>query len=139
MTLQPPRVGAAFPILVPAVDEDGNEIDGILLPELSVPSPPIQAGWNLFNAASGPTSALSSFQGCYLPFPRTEQERQRRGDPRRSIQQRYQSRAEYVGRVTNAALELATQGYVLSEDVPQIVTQARRHWDYLMDESSKVR
>ena len=133
VTLQPPKVGAAFPILVPAVDEDGNEIDGIRLPELVVPLA-TYTGWNLFNDSSGPTNRLSSFQGCYIPFPRTEQERQRLGDSRRSIMARYQSRAAYVGRVTNAALELAAQGYVLSEDIPQIVTQARRHWDHLMGE-----
>ena len=138
VTLQPPEVGAAFPILVPAIDEDGNEIDGILLPELKVPLA-TYTGWNLFNSTSGPTNALSSFQGCYLPFPRTEQERQRMGDPRRSIQARYQNRAEYVGLVTNAALELAAQGYVLSEDLPQILTQARRHWDHLMGESKGAR
>ncbi len=138
VTLQPPKVGTTFPILVPAVDEDGNEIDGIRLPELAVPLA-TYTGWNLFNSASGPTSALSSFQGCYLPFPRTEEERQRRGDPRRSIQERYQGRAEYVGRVTDAALELAAQGYVLNEDVPQIVTQARRHWDYLMSSQARHR
>ena len=61
------------------------------------------------------------------------------GDPRRSIQARYQNRAEYVGLVTNAALELAAQGYVLSEDLPQILTQARRHWDHLMGESKGAR
>ena len=131
VTLQPPKVGKAFPSLVPAVDEDGNEIDGVLLPELSVPLA-TYTGWNLFNAASGPASALSSFQGCYLPFPKTEQERQRLGDPRRSIMDRYRNRDAYLGRLTNAALELAAQGYVLQEDVPQIVIQARRHWDYLM-------
>ncbi len=131
VTLQPPRVGAAFPILVPAVDEDGNEIDGIRLPELAVPLA-TYTGWNLFNDSSGPTNRLSSFQGCYIPFPRTEQERQRLGDSRRPISARYQSRAAYVGLVTNEALALATQGYVLSEDIPQIVTQARRHWDHLV-------
>ena len=133
VTLQPPQVGGAFPILVPAVDEDGNEIDGIRLPDLAVPLA-TYTGWNLFNDSSGPTNRLSSFQGCYIPFPRTEQERKRLGDPRASIASRYQSRAEYVGLVTNAALGLAAEGYVLSEDLPQILTQARRHWDHLMGE-----
>ena len=37
LTLQPPRVGQAFPILVPQVDRDGNERDGVRLPEITVP------------------------------------------------------------------------------------------------------
>ena len=34
---EPPKVGSAFPILVPQVDADGNEIAGIRVPELAVP------------------------------------------------------------------------------------------------------
>ena len=109
VTLQPPKVGAAFPILVPAVDEDGNEIDGIRLPELVVPLA-TYTGWNLFNDSSGPTNRLSSFQGCYIPFPRTEQERQRLGDSRRSIMARYQSRAAYVGLVTQRRSRTGSPG-----------------------------
>ena len=109
VTLQPPKVGASFPILVPAVDEDGNEIDGIRLPELVVPLA-TYTGWNLFNDSSGPTNRLSSFQGCYIPFPRTEQERQRLGDSRRSIMARYQSRAAYVGLVTQRRSRTGSPG-----------------------------
>ena len=46
-----------------------------------------------------------------------------------------ESREEYVGLVTDSALELAVQGYALSEAIPQILTQARRHWDHLMGEA----
>ena len=37
ITQEPPRIGRAFPILVPQVDADGNGIAGIRMPELSVP------------------------------------------------------------------------------------------------------
>src|SRR5262249_55871886 len=33
-SVQPPHVGPAFPILVPQVDKDGNERDGVRLPEI---------------------------------------------------------------------------------------------------------
>jgi len=35
LTVQPPRVGPAFPVLVPQVDADGNETDGVRLPEVT--------------------------------------------------------------------------------------------------------
>ena len=69
VTLEPPRIGTAFPILVPQVDADGNGIAGIRMPELAVPLA-TYTGWNLFNDRSGPTDVLSSMQGSYVPLPR---------------------------------------------------------------------
>ena len=38
LSLQPPPAGSSFPVLVPQVDADGNERDGIRLPEITVPA-----------------------------------------------------------------------------------------------------
>lgn len=48
------------------------------------------------------------------------------------IQKRYGSREEYLGRVAAVALELMDQGYLLSQDVPQVVMGAAARWDHLM-------
>jgi len=128
---EPPEIGKAFPILVSAVDRDGNEIAGVRMPEQQVPLA-TQTGWNLFNEKSGPTDELSNMQGSYIPFPRTEAERKAKGDPRPSIEQRYHSRAEYLGLVADAGIKMIEQGYLLGRDLPSIVTRAGRHWDYLM-------
>ncbi len=37
ITKQPPGVGKAFPALVPQVDEDGNDLGGVRLPQPEVP------------------------------------------------------------------------------------------------------
>ena len=95
---QPPKIGTAFAMLVPAVDADGNEVSGIRLPELAVPLA-TYTGWNLFNAKSGPTDEISSMVGSYIPLPRTAAERKSADDPRRSIEERYPSREDYLGRV----------------------------------------
>ena len=50
---EPPDIEKAFPILVSAVDRDGNEIAGVRMPEQEVPLA-TYAGWNLFNEKSGP-------------------------------------------------------------------------------------
>ena len=134
-SVQPPEVLSAFPILVPQVDGDGNESAGLMMPEIAVPLA-TYTGWNLFHAEAGPTDVLSSMQGSYIPFPRTRADGERTGDPRRSIEERYGSRAEYLGRVTESALALVDDGYLLAEDLAPILAQAGRHWDFLMEEDA---
>lgn len=128
---EPPAIGKAFPILVSAVDRDGNEIAGVRMPEQEVPLATF-AGWNLFNEKSGPTDEISSMQGSYIPFAATEAERKSNGDPRPSIEARYKSREEYLGLVADAGIRLIEAGYLLGKDLPAIVSNAGSHWDYLM-------
>ena len=135
VTVQPPEVLSTFPILVPAVNADGNETGGLMMPEVAVPLA-TYTGWNLFRAGAGPTDVLSSMQGSYVPFPLTAEDRERIGDSRRSIEERYGSRAAYLGLVTEAALALVDQGYLLAGDLAPILSQAGRHWDYLMEEDT---
>ena len=132
---QPPKIGKPFAMLVPAVDADGNEVSGIRLPELAVPLA-TYTGWNLFNAKSGPTDEISSMVGSYIPLPRTAAERKSADDPRRSIEERYPSREDYLGRVSEAAVQLASEGYLLEADVAEVLRRAASHWDYLMHEGA---
>ena len=127
---EPPAIKSAFPILVPQVDADGNELAGIRMPELSVPVA-TYAGWNLFNEKSGPAGVLSSMQGSFIPLLRTRAEREQAGDPRRSLEERYQGREQYLAEISKAANDLAARGYLLKADVPRIVEQAGTRWDYV--------
>ncbi len=127
-------MGHAFPVLVPQVDADGNELAGIRMPELAVPVA-TYAGWNLFNEKSGPTDTVSSMQGSFIPFVRSREDRQRTNDPRRSVEERYPSRDEYLAAVRKAANDLVAKGYLLKEDVPQIVEQTGTRWDYVTSRS----
>jgi alpha/beta hydrolase family protein len=126
----PPEVTTAFPILVPQVDADGNEVAGLKMPEVSAPLA-TYTGWNLFNAESGPPNLLSSMQGSYIPLPLTRADRERTKDPRPSIEERYRSLGHYLDLVGEAARDLIRQGYLLEEDLPTLLERARRHWDYL--------
>jgi hypothetical protein len=128
ISIDPPESNGAFPILVPQVDKDGNELGGLKMPEISVPLA-TYTGWNLFNAESGPTSLLSSMQGSYIPFPRTRADRDRSKDPRASIEERYDSRERYLALVTTAAQQLVQQRYLLEDDVAKVVKRAGEHWD----------
>jgi hypothetical protein len=118
-------------VLVPQVDEDGNEVAGIRVPEVAVPLA-TYTGWNLRAPEIGAPDELYSMAGSWLPFARTRAERQQRGDPRRSIEERYRSRDDYLARVNECARELAREGYLLERDIPRIVEEAARRWDSLM-------
>jgi hypothetical protein len=132
ITKEPPDVGEPYPIFVPQVDADGNEVGALLMPEIVAPLA-TYTGWNLYNADSGPTDVISHMSGSFIPFSRTRAERERSGDPRVSIEERYESREQYLGLVAEAALDLVDQGYLLDRDVPEIIEAAGSHWDHLMN------
>jgi hypothetical protein len=128
LTTLPPRPGPAFGSLVSAVDDDGNEVAGIVLPELTVPVA-THTGWNLRHPDIGGETQLLVFAGATIPFARTRSERVAAGDPRRSIEERYASRDDYLARVRRAALDLVRDRYLLDEDVELSVALAARLWD----------
>jgi len=137
VTEEPPKLGSAFPILVPLVDADGNEISGIRMPELAVPLA-TYTGWNLFNGRAGPRDVVSSMQGSFIPFPRTRAERERTNDPRLSVEERYQSRGQYLSLVSKAAHELVEKEYLIRADLPRMLEQAGARWDYVMSRASGI-
>ncbi len=126
---EPPKVGKPFTVLVPAVDEDGNDLAGIRLPEIEVPLA-THTGWSYRHDSIGASSRLASEIGSYLAFPRTADDRGRRVDPRRSIAERYASEMAYVGAVTDSALRLVLDRYLLVEDLPGIVSRAQAHYHW---------
>jgi hypothetical protein len=125
----PPGDGPAYGSRVSAVDDDGNEVGGIALPELRVPLA-THTGWNLRHPDIGGEEQLLVFAGSTLPFPRTRAEREATGDPRPSIEERYRSRDDYLAAIRRAAVELSAQRYMLDEDVELSVTMAGRLWDF---------
>jgi len=122
--------GAPLPLLVPQVDADGNEVGGIRFPQITVPLATF-TGWNLRNRNIGGTDQMFPLQGSYLPFRRTRLERDAAHDPRLSIEERYQSRQQYLSLITTAAQSLVKNGYLLEEDLPKVVNRAGEHWDLL--------
>jgi Alpha/beta hydrolase domain len=128
ITLAPPRVGAPYGTRVAAVDADGNEVAGIVLPELGVPLA-THTGWNLRHADIGGVDQLLVFAGATLPFAKTRGERESTGDPRPAIEERYATREAYLARVRTAALALVTDRYMLEEDVETSLAFAARMWE----------
>lgn len=130
-SIEPPRIGTAFVSRVPAVDEAGNSRAGIRLPEIAVPLA-THTGWNYRHAKIGAPDRLASEIGSYLPLPRTRADRERTGDSRRSIEERYASREDYLGRIALAAVALEDEGLLLAEDVPGVIRRAAAHHEWLV-------
>jgi hypothetical protein len=128
---EPPAVGSPFPALVSQVDADGNERGGVRGVELLAPLA-TYTPWQLRGGGGTDAAELRDFLGTYVPFPRTEAERQRSGDPRLSIERRYADRRAYLDTATRAAESLAAAGLLLREDVPRVLARAERHWDWIM-------
>ena len=121
---EPPEVLAeeGYPVLVPAVDTDGNEIAGVRAPMIAAPVGTF-AGWNLRRreVAGG---AMHEFSGSYIPFPDTPEERAATGDPRPSLLERYGDAAGYLQAVEAAARKLIEEGFMLEEDLPRVLARA---------------
>ena len=116
---------------VPAVDADGNVRGGIRLPDIAVPLA-TQAGWNYRDASIGAPERLAGEIGSYIPFPRTRADRTRANDPRLSIEERYRNRDEYVGKFAASALDLVAHGYLLPEDVADLLQHAVEHYNFAL-------
>jgi len=124
-----------LPLLVPQVDNDGNEIAGIRLPNVAVPLA-TYTGWNFRNPSIGQPDELLPLTGSFIPFPATKSAREQSGDPRPSIEERYGTRAHYETLVRDAAARLVTQRYLLESDVPAVVGIAMTNSDELTRGSS---
>ena len=121
-----------MPLLVPAVDQDGNERAGIRLPDVAVPLA-TYTGWNFRNATIGASGDLVSLLGSMIPFPLTRAAREASRDPRRSIEERYPTREAYLAEAEKVGDALVLKGYLLYDDLPRILQRASDTWDVLMD------
>jgi hypothetical protein len=128
LSIQPPKVGRAFPVLVPQIEADGNERDGVRLPEITVPLA-TYTGWNLRDASIGAPDQRVSFEGSYVPFPKTAAERQKASDPRKSIAERYSDREDYMTRYKNAVDDLVKQRWILPEDRDPLLHRGEQEWN----------
>ena len=115
-----PANGPIYPSYVPKTDEDGNDIAGIRLPELTVPLA-TYTGWAL-------RSGVWANDGCeatgqYIPFAATAAARTAAQDPRPSVQERYPSFAFYKTKVVLAVDKLVRDRFLICDDTQDIVNR----------------
>ena len=117
----PPKTGPRYVCLVPQVDADGNEIAGVRLPEVALPLATF-TGWTMRNPAFSRT--LGRNTGRIWPLPATAEDRERTGDPRESLQERFGSGEDYLEKAKQRLSDLKRQRLLLDEDYDMLLEQA---------------
>src|SRR5262249_49077314 len=118
-----PGVRSVHSVLVPKVDEIGNDIAGVRHPFVEAPIATL-TGWNLRTSEFTDGDLMSPPFGMMVPLHRTREERIAAGDPRRSLEELYHNHRGYVRKVARAARRLARQRLLLQEDVDRIIQEA---------------
>ena len=116
-----PANGPIYPSYVPRTDEDGNDIAGVRLVDVTVPLA-TYTGWALRAGAQANDGCEAS--GQTIPFPRTKAERLASGDPRLSIEERYPTFEYYARRVVYAIESMVKDRLMLCEDADNEVARA---------------
>jgi alpha/beta hydrolase family protein len=124
MSVFPPKAVARkeYPIQVPQVDSDGNDLGGVRYPDIQAPIA-TYLGWALRKSGFA-EGELVSTNGCIVTFARTKAEREAKGDPRPSIEERYPSHEAYVQAVKKAVDDLVKEGFLLREDGERYIEAA---------------
>jgi len=120
IAIEPPIPVAEYPALVPQVDADGNDIDGLRSITLQVPLG-TYTGWNVRRAGFSEGDACD-LTGSYIPFALTKA--QRMGDPRPSVQERYGTLAAYTALATATANSLVSRRLLLPSDAAAAIQSA---------------
>ncbi|CAM3278206.1 Alpha/beta hydrolase domain-containing protein [Sphingomonas antarctica] len=115
ITSEPPRIGARYRLLVPQVDEDGNEIGGWFGLRRSVPIGTYTA-WNDTNKDAARFGIISGLSGALIPFSWDEDERAERKDPRKSLIARYGGRAGYMHAADAEIERQINAGFMLPDE-----------------------
>lgn len=124
LSTMPPTIQTSFyPALVPRTDPDGNDAAGIRLPEIAAPLA-TYTGWAL-RAGPAADDGCDAY-GQQIPFPTTQAARMSQGDPRLSIEERYQTHDGYVNAVRNVVGRLLRERFLLVEDAEQYMATAAR-------------
>jgi hypothetical protein len=105
---------APYAIQVMRVNGDGNVEDGVVLPEVAVPIA-TYSGRNT-RAKGFAQGELCHTLGSSIPFAKTRAEREAKGDPRPSIEERYRDTDDYRAKLTTAAQKLVSERLLLPAD-----------------------
>jgi hypothetical protein len=117
--VEPPTIKKSYVVRVPACGPDGNERGTLNLPAITVPVA-TYTSWNMRDEGIGAKGELLGLQGGYIPFARTREDREKAGDPRPALLERYRDYSEYEMQYMHAANQLAAQRYLLAEDLPRL-------------------
>lgn len=112
-------VGEPYPCFVSAVDEAGNEVAGIAMPDVTVPLA-THTGWNPRRADTRASDQILEYVGSTVPFTPAQ------------VAERHGDEAAYLTKIEHAAQQLVAQGFLLPEDVEVCVAIAAKRFRALV-------
>ena len=112
---------AQYPTLVPKTNADGNDLSGIVLPDIAVPLG-THTGWAVRADVPG---VMCGNLGQFIPFAYGKSLRNLARDPRLSLTERYPKRS-YVARIKQAVKDLQTRRLLLPEDAATYIADAEQ-------------
>jgi len=127
---EPPVLGRQYAVLVPQVDEYGNDRGGIRIPEIAAPLGTF-TGWNVQLPQIANLEYLSGLVGSFEPLPITREGKKKNGDARKSIEESYSGREDYLDHVKRAAQDLVKQRLTLPGDVDDVMRRGAALWDWV--------
>ena len=123
---EPPKLGKPYGVLIPQVDEFGNELGGIRNVEIAVPLG-TYTPWALRTGLPGAQDELRDFYGTWLPLSKQPNPQ----DSRPDLRARYENKNDYLEQAKRAAQSLAKAGYLLEEDIARVLDRAAQSWDWV--------
>jgi len=125
---EPVRIGARYPLLVPVVDSDGNELGGWRGAMSSVPLGTYTA-WNWRSPENASFGFISGLTGAFIPFARTRAERLAAQDPRLSIEERYGNREGFMSAAKASIDNAIARRFLLPMQRESTIERMGLHWD----------
>ncbi|MDX2266857.1 MAG: alpha/beta hydrolase domain-containing protein [Bryobacter sp.] len=118
---EPPTISAAFPLLVPGTDADGNEVGGVKMPEVALPLA-VYRGWNYRAEPGAPPRRLLDMTGATVPFAKAK------------VMGLYPTREDYQKRVRAEAERMADERLLLRTDVDRVVKRAGKAYEWILSQ-----
>jgi hypothetical protein len=116
-TTEPPKQGAIFPLYVPQLDKDGNELGGIKMPEVAVPLA-MYTGWNYRAGPNVPKLYLNDMTGSTILKPAAE------------IKQKFPTRQSYEAETQKVTDQLVQQRLLLPRDATRVTKRSGDFYDW---------
>ncbi|TXT27719.1 MAG: hypothetical protein FD138_2714 [Planctomycetota bacterium] len=124
-TIEPPISRGSYVVRIPKCGADNNELGTLQLPAVAVPVA-TYASWNTRNRSVGAEGEMLGLQGGYIPFAKTKAEREKLGDPRPALLERYRDFDDFRTQYRAAVDRGVEQRTLLAEDVVELMKLADR-------------
>lgn len=76
------------------------------------------------------TEPVQALLGSAIPFAKTKAEREKAGDPRLRLEERYATREAYLAKASGVAQALVNAGFLLQEDASTAAARVGAYWPH---------